>query len=137
MARFTSKDAAFLGIFPTPGAVANKFGVSSAVLRTWNGKVYDSRAECEYAQILSVKLEAGAIIEVVEQPKVMLGDLRYFADFLVIEKDRQFYIDVKGMETQTFRRVKKLWPKYGRLDLHILKKVRLEFVTSEVLPAAA
>lgn len=106
------------------------------MLRTWNGKAYDSRAECEYAQILSVKLEAGAVLEVVEQPKVMLGDLKYFADFLVIEKDRQFYIDVKGMETATFKRVKKLWPKYGRLPLHIIKKVRLEFVTSEIIQAA-
>jgi hypothetical protein len=114
--------------------VANKFGVSAAALRTWNGKVYDSRAECEYAQILAIKLQAGAILEVVEQPKVLLGeDTRYFADFLVIGKDEQFYIDVKGMETATFRKVKKLWVKYGRLPLHIIRKVRLEFVTSEII----
>ena len=51
----------------------------------------------------------------------------YVPDFLVLARDDggeldARFEDVKGVETARFRLVRKLWPKYGPCDLHILTR---------------
>ncbi len=98
-----------------------KYGVAPAADRRWRGRTYDSKAEMLYAQTL----HAGGMYEVVEQPAVRLGeDTVYRPDFLVIDLAtvQAWYVDVKGVETREFRRVRRLWEKYARLPLHIVRR---------------
>lgn len=104
---------------------SNKYKVSPAPLRTFMGKVYASRAESARAQLLYAAIGNGDIAEVVEQPRLWLGvrENIYIPDFLVVPSGsgRPYYEDVKGMETPAFKRAKRLWASYGRLDLHIVR----------------
>ena len=112
----------------------NKYRVSPAEERYFNGRTYASKAEMRYAQTLELLKEAGDVIEYIEQPKFRLGcpENVYVADFLVIRADEPPYVvDVKGMETNKFKRDKKLWMAYGRLPLVIIKKNRSSFVVNE------
>lgn len=115
----------------------NKYRVSAPDRRTFDGKTYASRAEMLYAQELDMRLRAGDLIEVVEQPRLSLGvrENVYVPDFLIVpaERDRPYYVDVKGVETPAFKRNKKLWARYGRLDLHIVKYKGSKFTTTEVV----
>jgi hypothetical protein len=79
----------------------------------------------EYARNLSLLIGAGEVLEVVEQPKVTLGvpENVYVPDFLVVPKiGCPYYVDVKGVETQVFKKNKMLWSRYGRLDLIVVKR---------------
>ena len=97
----------------------NKFHVAPKAARTIGERTYASKAEMIYAQQLAAD---PTITEVVEQPRVKLGeDTFYRPDFLVIRDGDNHYVDVKGMETAEFKRNKKLWAKYGRLPLWIVK----------------
>jgi predicted nuclease of restriction endonuclease-like RecB superfamily len=99
----------------------NKFGVAPKAQRTVGTRTYASKAEMTHAKKLAAD---PTITEVVEQPRVPLGeDTVYKPDFLVIRllAGEAFYVDVKGMETPEFKRNKKLWKRYGRLPLHIVK----------------
>lgn len=103
----------------------NKFGVSAPEQRTWNHKTYDSKAECEYAQVLDMMQRAGDIIAYYEQVKVELGvrENVYRVDFLVVPNEGMpHFVDVKGVETAKFKRDCKLWRSYGRLDLVVVKR---------------
>jgi hypothetical protein len=107
------------------GKKRNKYNVSPSTARTWRGRVYDSKAEMHYAQGLHAAMEAGHGTEIIEQPAVRLGeDTVYRPDFLVIElaTAQAYYVDVKGAETKEWRKNVKLWRKYGRLPLHVVKK---------------
>ena len=117
-------------------AKMNKYRVSAPEARTWNGKTYASKAEMEYAVMLHTQLERGQfILDYIEQPRVWLGvrENVYVPDFLVVWADRcPSYIDVKGVETAAFRRNKKLWSRYGRLELQVVKKKGKRFETVAV-----
>ena len=113
-----------------------KYKVSPADQRRLNGRTYGSKAEMEYARLLYMLVECGDVIDFVQQPRLWLGvpENVYVPDFLGIPNVRKpHYIDVKGMETQKFKRDKKLWASYGRLDLHIVKKSGKNFKTTEVI----
>lgn len=112
---------------------------SGKAKRTFMGRTYDSIAECEYARALWGRMEFGDIRDVIPQPCVQLGeDTVYRPDFFVVggliagSRDC-YYVDVKGKETANFRRNKKLWRKYGRLPLHIVKKKGGSFEIVEVV----
>ena len=116
----------------------NKYNVSPAAFRQWRGKVYDSKAEMEYAQELFFLLEeAGFITLIIEQPRTTLGcpENVYRPDFFVIEKGgKEFFVDVKGAYTAEFKRNVKLWREYGLRPLHIVKKNRKrKFTTVQVV----
>jgi len=114
----------------------NKYKVSPAAERTFNGRTYDSKAECLYAQQLDLMLQSGDVLDVVEQPRVTLGvpENVYRPDFLIIpDGELPYYVDVKGMETPKFKKDKKLWKAYGRLDLYIVKQSGKRFKTTEVI----
>lgn len=112
--------------FNGPKSKANKYGVSDSASRTFDGKVYDSKAEMLRAKQLRSYINMDLTYEVVEQPRVSLGcrENIYVPDFLVIGPNGSHYEDVKGMETAAFKKNKKLWAKYGRLPLHILTRQR-------------
>jgi len=117
----------------------HKYKVSAVEDRTWNGRLYASKAEMMYAIDLDAFREAGAIVEYIEQPKCYLGaDTVYRADFFVVAATTPievYYVDVKGVTTGAFNKIKKLWDKYARIPLHIVKYDyrRKIFYTDEVV----
>jgi hypothetical protein len=117
-----------------------KYKVSPPDQRRLYGRTYGSKAEMEYAKLLYGLREMGDIIDFVQQPRLWLGvpENIYVPDFLVIPNGRKpHYIDVKGVETQKFKRDKKLWASYGWLDLHIVKRKGKNFSTTEVVHGRA
>lgn len=117
----------------------SKYNVAPASERTWRGKVYASKAEMLYAQMLEIEVANGWIIEVVEQPRLWLGvrENIYVPDFLIVRASGAFYVDVKGTETAAFRKNKKLWAAYGRLPLQIVALKGKVFHVVEVIQPPA
>lgn len=119
----------------------NKYNVSPAEDRTLHGRTYDSKAEMEYARNLYLLQDAGEIIDFIEQPAVWLGvpENKYRPDFFVVPTSgdtRCYYVDVKGVETMTFKRNKKLWTQYGKAPLYITKRTSPgKFKITEVIHA--
>lgn len=104
----------------------HKYGVAPKADRTWNGRTYASKAERMRAEHLWgwLGILGG---EIIEQPRVRLGpDCVYVPDFLVIGPTIR-YEDVKGAETREFKRVRRLWAKYGRLPLWVVRLKRGEW----------
>jgi hypothetical protein len=87
----------------------------------YDGRLYDSKAEAARARELDLLKEAGGIRHWEPQPKFRLGpDFTYRPDFIVWHNDGTTEVeDVKGTETPTFRKTRKLWAKYGPVDLCI------------------
>ena len=107
----------------------NKYNVAPAEQRKSMGRTYDSKAERQYAERLQKMLEAGVIAEWVPQPFVgLLGcpENTFKPDFLVIPAPQDgrfpYYVEVKGRETARWKKNKKLWAEYGRLELVVVKK---------------
>ena len=118
----------------------NKYNVAPAEDRRALGRTFDSKAEMLYAERLQMLLEAGVIAEWVPQPFVgMLGcpENTYRPDFLVIPapEDERFpyFVEVKGRETSRWKKNKKLWAEYGRLELVVVKKKGVEFTEAETI----
>ena len=66
----------------------NKYRVSPKADRTFDGRVYDSKAECVYAQNLRIAKDNGDFLEVIEQVSVCLGvrENVYRPDFLIVPR---------------------------------------------------
>jgi hypothetical protein len=115
----------------------HKYKTSPASERHYLGRTFGSKAEMQYCMMLERMLDEEIIRDYICQPKVWLGvpENVYVPDFLVIPDGfPPHYVDVKGVETQKFKRDKKLWSRYGRLPLHIVKRVKdAKFKTSEVI----
>lgn len=114
----------------------HKYGVSPKEQRTWNGRVYASKAEMQYAQFLDLMVQAGELLGVREQVTVELGvpENKYRPDFVCTLPNREeYYVDVKGHETAKFKRDKKLWAAYGPAPLHIVKRVGRRLATVEII----
>ena len=103
--------------------VRSKYNVADRSERTWRGKVYDSKLEMTYAQWVWKSVDGVHLDEVVEQPKVFLTeDFSFRPDFLIIPNEEPpYYVDTKGVETREFKKGEKMWKKYGRLPLHVVK----------------
>lgn len=117
------------------GRAYNKYGVAAKADRTHNGVVYHSRAEMLYA----IDLETwGVFLEirhVLRQVRVRLGeDFTTVVDFQLIYNDHRVeYVEVKGVETREFKRVLRLWPKYGPSTLRVVKRSGSRFETTRVV----
>ena len=141
MSRMSTSEAVRLGLISekeaaviAPVKKVNKYGVSTPDRRTFNGRVYASRAEMLYAVELSLMAEVGTIVGFAEQPRVQLGpDTVYKPDFVVVGLDATFFVDIKGAEPPTFTKVKKLWAKYMRVPLHIVRHKGSTFAVSEII----
>jgi hypothetical protein len=114
----------------------NKYKVSPKEDRTWRGKVYASKAEMRYRRdVLNILEHVDDTITIIEQPRLHLGpDHVYVPDFIVLNDGVPYAVDVKGVETPAFKKAKKLWRKYGRIHLHIVRaKGKTKFETTEIL----
>ncbi|MFB5761142.1 DUF1064 domain-containing protein [Paenibacillus medicaginis] len=94
---------------------------------------FDSKMEGEYYQELLLQRQYGEIKDFTCHPKFVLQEqpkVTYIADFLVTELDgSQRVVDIKGVETSTFRvKLKLFQAKYPTLPIEILAKKRGEFV---------
>tara|TARA_R110002012_G_scaffold166722_3_gene330118 strand:+ start:4168 stop:4554 length:387 start_codon:yes stop_codon:yes gene_type:complete len=102
----------------------NKYNAKPTIYRGWR---FDSKAESQYAKDLDHQVEMGVVNFWMRQVAFDLTeDDRYRADFVVFRDDGQVYaIDVKGAETESFRRTRRLWLKYGPIPLKIVKRGRI------------
>ena len=98
-----------------------KYNATATEYRGWR---FDSKAEANYARELDEKVGSGEVYMWLRQTPFDLGeDTRYRSDFVVILTSGDiFAVDVKGMETQSFKKIKRLWKKYGMIPLQIVKK---------------
>lgn len=84
----------------------NKYGSTS---HEYDGRVYHSKAEANYAQELDLLLKAGELLEVIPQYRIPLNVrgkhiCDYLVDFKVIHSDgSEELIEVKGMVTEIWR----------------------------------
>lgn len=115
--------------------VKHKYRVCDKADRTWNSVVYDSKAEMEYAQQLDLLRRGGLYVEVLRQvPIVLSRGITVVVDFRCERPDRKVeWLEVKGMETPTFRLKLRLWLEHGPGPLHIIKKKRGKFVVDRVI----
>ena len=107
--------------------------------RTFRGRTYDSIAEKDYAVILDGLVVNGHLVVVIPQPIVQLGeDFTYRPDFFVMNYSEEAhngnFVDVKGREDKRFPQIKRLWKKYGKLDLHIVSRTATGFTTKIIHP---
>lgn len=118
--------------------IANRgrIAVAPKADRTWRGVLYASKAERLRAEYLDELLRLGELIHVVEQPTYRLGcaENRYRPDFMCVDKRGEVWVeDVKGMETQSFRRHVMLWKAHGPCPLHVVKLKGRRWETSEII----
>ncbi|QDP54701.1 MAG: hypothetical protein Tp1124DCM412911_37 [Prokaryotic dsDNA virus sp.] len=101
----------------------NKFNANPTTYRGWR---FDSKAEAEFAKKLDSMVGARLVLWWLRQvPIDLTEDDRYRVDFVVCYTDGILEaIEVKGMETEAFRRIRRLWLKYGPFPLKIVKKNR-------------
>ena len=114
----------------------HKYHVAPKADRTWRGVLYASKAERLRAEYLDELLRMGELIHVLEQPTYRLGcaENRYRPDFLCVDRNGEVWAeDVKGMETQAFKRHKRLWRKYGPCPLRIVKLAGKKWKTTEIV----
>lgn len=88
----------------------NKYG---AVKTTVNGINFDSRAEAAFYSYLLPQQKIGRITKIeLQKTFTLYAGIKYRADFVLTMPDKsQRYIDVKGVETATFKLKKKLFEK--------------------------
>jgi len=81
----------------------------NATRTEYNGVKYDSKREAEYACTLDMLKQAGEVVQWLRQiPFYLPGGVRYVCDFEVFWANGTVeFIDVKGMETATFKQKKK------------------------------
>lgn len=88
-----------------------------------DGIRFDSKAEARFYLQLKAQVEAGEVAYFLRQVPIHLpGRTRYVVDFLVFEASgRVRYIDVKGMETQTFRLKKRQVEDLYPIQIEVVK----------------
>lgn len=115
----------------------NKYRVAPAVERTYNGVTYASKAQAIRAAELDILIKIGDIISWESEPAFELGcpENKYKADFGVVNSDGSKHAEeVKGFETREFKKDKRLWKKYGKLPLKILKRRGNRWQTAWLIP---
>lgn len=110
--------------------------VASKERRTYNDVTYDSLGECMRAGDHTALIKAGELTYVLRQVKFRLGpDFWWRADFVCFQFRRtvagdlwevwveevKFY-NKHGNEPKDFRRVRRLWAKYGPFPMLIYKR---------------
>ena len=110
----------------------NKMGAKQCRV---DGIRFDSKAEAEYYSHLKFLEQVGAIKILELQPKVYMTRTRilYKPDFYLEDQGQKYYVDVKGMETDIFKRNKRHWVFYGAGELRIVKKSGRGFKTIETI----
>lgn len=115
----------------------SKFG---ALRTTIGARTFDSKGEAYRAGQLALLERAGEISDLQHQVTFRLTDaeITYRADFTYQEKGRMVAEDFKGVETERFRIIKKLWQHYGPCLLRITKRRGTRVLTvQEIMPKNA
>jgi hypothetical protein len=96
----------------------NKYNAKRIIV---HGKSFPSKAEASHYGQLLLRLRAGEIMELECQPTVRLTDagISYKPDFKYFENSLPVWCEVKGVITDRFRLIKKLWKFYGPGPLEI------------------
>ena len=99
----------------------NKF---HAQRTSFGGRSYDSKAEADRSAVLQLLARANVITDLQYQVthKLTLAELTYRADFVYRERGLLVVEDVKGVMTDRFRIIMRLWPHYGTGTLRIVKR---------------
>ena len=99
---------------------ANKYGANKTM---FGGRIYDSAAEADRAAELVLLFKAGEIGGWSQQPRVeLVAGIFYRPDFAYIERGRLIFEDVKGVATDRFRIICKLWREFGPGLLRVTKR---------------
>jgi hypothetical protein len=122
----------------------NKYGAKRTVV---DGQSFPSKLEADVYCHLKMLEKAGELEELVRQPTVYLTDAKisYKPDFQCsiprIKTDDGIriwgtvYIEAKGLETERYRLIKKLWKHYGLYPLHVYKANRKGvYLAEEIIP---
>lgn len=87
-----------------------------------------------YAQHLDLLVRSGEVVDYCDQPKVHLaGNLWYRPDFFVVEPDDAYFVDVKGVMTDGFRKVMQAWSARVGLPLRVIKQKGKGFVVTDIV----
>lgn len=95
-------------------AKRSKYGVSVASERTYKGKVYDSKLECQYRMHIDLLVKSERVVSISEQVPflIVVNDkpiCKYLLDFEVVYFDGTIqYVDCKGVLTAIYKLKKKL-----------------------------
>lgn len=134
----TSKQVRELDLLTGKG---NKYHARKTI---YNGVTYDSKAEAARAAELDAMKACGEVAWWLRQHTFHLAGVTYRADFIVAKAWRGLDVyaeEVKGVEGERFRVIKKLWQQFGPFDLHILKRTKSgwerEIITPKVAQEAA
>ena len=102
-----------------------------------DGVSFPSKAEARRYLELLLLLRGKCINGFCRQVPFMLGcpENIYRVDFLVFYSDSVQAEDVKGMETPTFKKNKRLWAKYGPCSLKLLKASGTKWKTETITPS--
>lgn len=105
-----------------PGAAPRRSKYAAQATEV-DGIRFDSKAEARFYLQLKAQVEAGVVAYFLRQVPIHLpGRTRYVVDFLVFEASgRVRYIDVKGMETQTFRLKKRQVEDLYPIQIEVVK----------------
>lgn len=102
------------------------------------GRYYASTAERDYVAEVFQLAAAGIVTDVVLQPVVRLvAGVTYRADVAFTDAGgRRVWVDVKGVVTDRFRLIQKLWRHSGPGLLRVVKRrgTRAAFVTVREIP---
>lgn len=90
------------------------------------GRSYASKSEARYAAGLELRKRAGDVVFWLEQVPIALpGKTRYVVDFVIFEADGSVrFVDVKGVETETFRLKKRQVEELYPIEIEVVKGVR-------------
>ena len=97
--------------------------------RTYKGTIYASKAEAIRAAELDLLLRAGVLKSWKHQPVFELGcpENKYTADFWCEPSDPNVPVwveEIKGHETRSWKRNKRLWRVYGPCQLRVMYRSR-------------
>ena len=94
-----------------------------ATKAAYAGELYDSRAEAAYAAYLDALEKSEQLEVLIRHPRYKLGcpENVYEGDFLVLIGRIIVVDDVKGSETAAFKKNKRLWAKYGKWPLRVMR----------------
>ncbi len=119
------------------GAKRHKFGAKRTSV---DGETFPSRLEANLYTHLKIQQVGGYITDLKRHGTVMLSDAKvsYKPDFQAfhVEHSEQVYYEAKGMETDRWRLVKKLWKYYGPGRLFVYKaNWKGVYVDEEIIPS--
>ena len=101
-------------------SLSHKF---NAVAVERDGFRFKSKMQRKRYDELKLAQTAGDVVMFLQEVPFRMPGTVYWADFLVFWSNGTTTVeDVKGMETPRFKKIRKLWKRYGVMPLRIVKK---------------